>query len=303
MRLVFIKCYINIIKNISRTSHDAIIKNFAENIASVSSGFREVSSQMEDFLTNKPTPPAPSTIPSALPNTSDTPNTSDLSSSAYTGLPLPPLAREDYPNVKYWDSDDYTSLRKVGRNNEVVKKSSILSSYMEDKNGDPIPEGTRNAAREVAKGFFILLLQKGRAPTTWGDASIDIKNQLTYMLETGFDFLRLCSHHWKAKQIATNSYSQWYGGRKNAVGKKLANAQVIDVDADSADTNQDNASQGNANLDKPRKRPHTEDDGTRRPKRPRVEEIESTPPRACPPKVTKQRQRVCKSIYYDYMRH
>jgi len=175
---------------------------------------------------------------------------------------------------------------------------------MEDEHGNPIPKLRRAAVRKTAKGFFHLILEMGRAPAAWGDVSLDIDNELIHRLESEHEFLRLCDNHWKARQVATNSYSQWHLGaparRAAALAKQAAEeseraggTEVIDVDSD--DVNNDDA-----NQDKPPKRPRAEDNETRRPKRPRVEGTESTPPR--PTRVAPHRQRVCELFYYDYMR-
>ena len=314
MRSFFIEYYTGITKKCIRMLHDVIVRNIAEKIASISSEFDNGPPshwRLEERLADKkptfPTPQASSAAFSIPPHTSSTSDASGSLSSGvfFTRTPLPQLAREDFPNVKYWDTDGYASRRKHGKgdSHEEVQakgKASVLSSFMEDENGDPIPESTKSAARKEAKGFFQLLLNMGRAPVKWGSASIDINNKLIYRLESGFPFIRLCDNHWKAAQIATNSYSQWYPTAvknmattlANQPTKKPADSQVIDVDAE------------NTNHNEPQKRPRDEDNETRRPKRPRVEETEpAPPPPACPPIVTTQRQRVCKPFQYDYMRH
>ncbi|KAF9641919.1 hypothetical protein BDM02DRAFT_3194264 [Thelephora ganbajun] len=222
-------------------SYDVIVKNIAENIATISSGFKNLSTQ------------------------------------------------DDYPNVKHWFKDDYKDLHKTGKSGaenlegQKPTKGPILSSYMEDEDGNEIPEWKRKAARSAARGFFNLLFEKSQAPATWGEVSIDISNELMHILETEFPFLHLCKSHWKAKRIATNSYSQWYRKalkrRAAALAKKAAGAEVIDVDDDS--NNQDGSS----------KRPQAEDGDTRHSKRPHVEETQPAPPRPRPMKVTTQHQR------------
>jgi hypothetical protein len=233
------------------------------------------------------------------------------SMASFIGLPLHQLAQEEYPRVRYWTVDVYSGLRRLGRNNDedgVDNETSILSCYMEDEEGRPVPESTRAAARALAKGFFNLILEKGRAPATWGDASIDIANELIHRLESEFPFLRLCKNHWKSKKLATNSYSQWHTPaikrRAAALAAKLvakpADTDIIDVDADNA--NQDNTNRDETSGPEPQKRPRAEDNEASRAKRPRTEETNSAPQsrRAI---VTTQRQRVCKSFYYDYMRY
>jgi len=272
------------LKNVSRTLHDVIVRNIAENIASISSGFNNGPPSHWQLgvhqIDEKPTSSTPSTSSTDSSTSSHVPGASNISGSSssvvfFTRIPLPQLPREDFPKVQYWYADAYTSRRKNGEGDnddeggklKIKGDTSVLSSFMEDENGVPIPKGTRTAARGVARGFFQLLLNSGRAPSKWGSASIDITNELTYRLETQFPFLRLCDGHWKSRQIATNGYSQWLPtATKNRAAtlakqaaKKPADSQVIDVDADNTDCNE------------PQKRPRDEDNEARRPKRPRVE--------------------------------
>jgi hypothetical protein len=63
----------------------------------------------------------------------------------------------------------YNAIRKSGKKGTIDnlgergenKKSSILSRYMEDENGEGVLEDTREATRMEAKGFFELLLENG----------------------------------------------------------------------------------------------------------------------------------------------
>ena len=267
---------------------------------------------MELFLTDRK--PSPSNIlgPTIAPNTfSDTSDVSGVAGSSsstlvFTRRPLPQLDRKDYPNVTKWDASNYRGFRKNGKKDEDSlegnhkAKGSILSSYMEDENGNPIPNGKRDAVRAMARDFFIILLQHNRAPTCWDNAGLDVQNELTYQLESAFPFFRLCEDHWKSRQVATNSYSQWRGGKIRNAPKapkikkeKIVQPKVIDVDAGDGENN-----------DKSPKRPQVDEDDMRPSKRPRVEENRSPPPSdPCSARVTTQRQRVCEEFYYDYMRH
>ena len=302
--------------------HDVIVRNIAENIATISSRFNngppsrwQLDPPVFDEKPTPSTPPTSSTASSHAPSTSKISGSLSSMAPFISRTPLPQLKQENYPKVRYWYADRYTSRRKNRKDDDddddeeekpkLKGDTSVLSSFMEDENGNPIPNGLRSATRKAAKGFFQLLLEVGRAPSKWGSASIDIVNELIYRLEDGFPFLRLCDGHWKAAQIATNSYSQWYPiAVKNRaatlakqVTKKPAESQVIDIDADDIDA--DNIDADNINSNEPQKRPRDEDNETRRPKRPRVEGTEPAPPPACPPIVTTQRQRVRKSFYYD----
>ena len=275
-------------------SHDAIVGDIAN-------GTNDLSPQAGTSTTD--IKPNISSLHVA-PATTYTHPSGPSSAMSFTRLPLPQLPKANTPKVKHWFEASYKDTRKKGKNGEAnlddsseKVKGSILSCYMEDENGDEIPKPQRDEARQVAKGFFNSLLRFGWAPPVWGRAGIDIQNEYLHIMEDRFPFLRLCDNHWKARRIATNSYSQWYGktpaGKAAALVKSKAAAtagDIIDVDADDA-------------MDKSSKRARTEDDGVRHSKRPRVEAFESAPP-PLPVKITttRQRLRVRGPFYLDYMR-
>lgn len=285
-----------------------MVKYIGENIASMSSGFKNVSSQMGTFLTKSEQEPlAISTTPVPSSSSDVSPNST---TSILARLPPPQLDCSQYPKVQQWFPDKYNGRRKTSKAGKAAEgesleeaqgeileeapKSSVLSSYMEDENGCTIPSATRNAVREMARQFFWQLLTHGQAPAKWGEATIDVSNEMIFQLETAFPWLRLCENHWKAKKIATNSYSQWYPGallrfQGEQARKSKGSTEVIDVDDDEP------------HLKRPLKRRVPEDDGAGRPKRPRLDESPSCVQTA---KTTTSRRRVC--IFYNpyyYMRH
>ena len=263
-----------------------VVEGLAGNIAAISSGFKDFSAQTVTSSVTSTTTSGAFKTPS---NTSNPPDSPFL----FTRQPLPQLDPADYKNVGCWDKQTYDVIRKSGKS-EGDEKSSILSCFMEDENGNQVPESEKDAARSTARGFFSLLLEKKRDPPVWGAASLDVVNELIHILESAHPFLRLCHNHWKSKRIATNSYSQWRPGAKRRFEKaaetKVAHGQVIDVDSD------DDKSESESH-----KRPRAEDNDTKLSKRPRVEETQPTPPPHT--QVTVHRQRVCESFYSDYMRN
>lgn len=214
--------------------------------------------------------------------------------------PPPQLEHANYPNVQMWFSDDYNGRRKTGKAAEGEKledesketsKSSILSSYMEDESGKVVHETSRAAVRAHAKAFFCHLLKNGRAPARWREASLDVVNELVYELETNFPWLQLCEGHWKAKQVATNSYSQWLPSAllrlKNdkarmGTGSQSPDIEVIDVDA------------VEPHRRKALKRRVVDEDGAGPSKRPHLEEA---PSGVQPGKPTTNHRRVCKPYH------
>ena len=139
---------------------------------------------------------------------------------------------------------------------------------MEDEN--QVSEATKKAACETARGYFNLLHDHNQLPSIWGNLSLDLKNEYLYLVESTHPFLCLCENHWKADMIGTNSYSQWPkpGGTndQNSSAEKVDDTKAAGVNAGNSD-----------NHNKPQKRPQAEDGKRKRLKRPRAEEVRSTP--------------------------
>ena len=245
---------------------------------------------------NAPSIPTALQAPQHVPTSTSDPPPSNISSSklVFTHQPPDQLLHTNFPNINNWFKKGYSRKRKAGTKgldhdpNSEGSKSSILSSYMVDENGQDIPEEEKDNARTTARGFFNFLLENNRAPATWEDASIDVRNEYTYVMETQHPFLRYCHGHWKAIQIATNTYHGWsvtrIGRAKKTKVKREADSEVIDIDA---------------GENEGAKRPQEDEGMVQEPsKRPRVEETRPTPrPRPHSTKTIPQAPKVRNSVY------
>jgi len=225
----------------------------------------------------------------------------------------------DYKEVVFWKQKQYLALRKKvghkleGNDKDVdipnpainegsfksKEKVSVLSCFMEDKNGVQISESEKSAAREKAKAFWLKLVGKGMGPLSYDRADIDIREEYIGLMEWSFPWLRFCEDHWKAKQIWRNNITTWTKSLGGSTGKQVEKeeakaaieGEVIDIDTDESDV-QDG-------QEKPSKHPQV-DGKTRERKRRRVEEDTTTPPPA-PATITTKRLRVRSSISPDYI--
>jgi hypothetical protein len=134
--------------------------------------------------------------------------------------PPAPLLKSDYPFVKFWHRNDFTSLTKsdgvsnTGGPNPhggalASQGVNISGKYIEDAHGKVV-DGYRVAAiGKFAQGLWFWLLEHGRAPLTWRRASSDVVQLYCDKMGRQFPELRLCADNWKAQQIATNNYPSW----------------------------------------------------------------------------------------------
>ena len=282
------------------------MKSMADNVANVSTGFRNLSSQVETSLnvlkiekSNAPSIPTAPSFPSNVPNPC-APPAIPPPGHFFTNKPLPQLPYDVEGNTNHWFQKVYNSKRRPGREGGADdlgpgQKEKILLCYMEDENGKEVPASTKDSVRRTARGFFELLLENGRAPSQWGNAPLDVQNEYLHIMESAHPFLCLCQDHWKATKVATNSYSQWLYNAlrrtKNVVAKVTPNDEAIDIDSNE-DSDED--SDGKALT-----RIRDEEEADPRPsKRPRVQENQPTPaPRPRSKKINPQRPKVCKQVH------
>lgn len=241
--------------NMFRDTYGKSTKILTENVLSLTAGFKELSK----------------TVVSALENvTSGQPQVGNPDPALGIPKHLPALDPADFKDLPFWYRAPWSEIRngKVDANTE----DPILTLFLEDATGNPVPKREMQAVRYCAQGYFKQLWEAGRAPEKWSDASPNIQIGFIRYLEEEFKFLRYCDRHWKAKQIFMNYYPNWYKNRKNPKNKKTSKR------ARPSDENQ-----GDGDDD--------DDDGSS--KRPRVEEIESTPPaQPASTAVTTTRKRV-----------
>jgi hypothetical protein len=58
------------------------------------------------------------------------------------------------------------------------------------------------------------LFERGKAPLTWGRASLEARNLYHSELEKHWGFLHFCENHWKVDVLTMANYSQWYHTHK-----------------------------------------------------------------------------------------
>ena len=299
--------------------------------------FDKVSSEMSwraDTPTSEPKNHSDATVASHG-NASTSPSDSGTTPDALTlslltsAKPLPPLNPNDFKNLKHWSPKFYRKLRKEGSKTKDitenvflglrpnssgsdVKSPSILSCFIEDKDGNPIPEDERKELFGTARSYWRYLWDNGRAPKSFHETSIETRIQWRTLMESGFDCLRYCSNHWKVDQVWKNYYPTWRKGvlkdqREEKTSKQMADGATrdtaIDVDNDKDSDSNDENNKDNGDNDEdieeisrtnPKKRGLQDSGKVSKPKRARVEEPKkATPPRPIPTASTTKRTRVC----------
>ena len=90
------------------------------------------------------------------------------------------------------------------------KGKNVMMLYIEDANGKPIDGNIAGGMRELARSIWRSFYEQGIAPETWGQATMEVRDEYCQEMESKYPVLRFCDNHWKANAIATAIYSQWH---------------------------------------------------------------------------------------------
>ena len=282
-----------------------------QQLAAIATGFAElpanIAKSLADIMASSPTTTGP-----ALSNTNS------------RVVLLPQLDRRNFKNTTHWTPELYNSIRKNKTKKEEEgesgddeptpgtsstssgsskEKLSKLSIYMEDENGDPIPETQRNSARHKAKLFWNELLKKGKAPPSGGKVDLHIRDEFVLLMEESFPWLRYCENHWKADRVWINHYPNWYKGAVDTRDIKVkteAKARANVHAGEAVNVDSDDAGVQDVQEKHTKRRPADESNKTSEPKRRRVDGGEVAPP---PPPVAAKRLKVRSFIFPSCMRH
>jgi hypothetical protein len=132
--------------------------------------------------------------------------------------------RSDYPHITYWYKQEWTQVKNNKNNTSRVPASgergggrsakgiNVTLLFIQEEDGTPVSGTTTNDIRALARSIWRSFYREGLAPEKWGDATKEVMDHYIHQMENEWDVLRLCDNHWKAKMVATLTYSQWYGG-------------------------------------------------------------------------------------------
>lgn len=316
MRALLILYYVYATYDESRAAFDRISSELSQKVDAVTFEIKNISIASHG------------NVPASLSNSS---TDTDVSLFALLGNSklLPRLDSADFQAVVHWRPGAYRKLRRQAKkakdatgsnpassSPDTDPKDPILSRFLEDKDGNVLPESDKKAILATAASFWQYLLDQNRAPKSFRKANVEVKLKWQMLMESSFECLRYCDNHWKVDQIWINNYPSWLKSalrkikeeEKRKEEERLraeggAPAAVIDVDGSDNDDNDDddddddeesgNDEDGIGEVEEPNKnkggkRAPPEGGETNKSKRARVEE--STPrPRPIP---TKKRPRV-----------
>ncbi len=127
---------------------------------------------------------------------------------------LPSLSCANFPHVTFWTKEEWRASKTMRKDTSEISNTDSapggLTTYFEMEDGTPAPRTMAARIRKTARSIWIELFEHRKAPSKWGQASRQAEDEYINGMEKKWPILRFCEDHWKAVQIATSNYSQWY---------------------------------------------------------------------------------------------
>lgn len=159
-------------------------------------------------------------IPPIPPTPSATPTRFAVAEYLLSRLPpLPPLDKEDYEDVRFWDKSTWERWvedeKEIGNTfKSGVQGQGINSSWMEDTDGSRV---AIHRQRQIIAGARLAWTNLSTCGVSVGSYRECDEMTLSYFrrkVETDFQELRLCSNHWKADKLWMENFSTQKSGKE-----------------------------------------------------------------------------------------
>ena len=118
--------------------------------------------------------------------------------------PAKVLRREDF-KTKYWEATLWRQHRSSGTK-EMDANRPILSMFMEDQFGTPVPADVRDEVYNTVQSYWIDVCSEGEEVHGWTTTGLRRKEDFQDMMERKFPWLKLCGGRWKSKQLWINYF-------------------------------------------------------------------------------------------------
>ncbi|GBE89901.1 hypothetical protein SCP_1702270 [Sparassis crispa] len=114
--------------------------------------------------------------------------------------------QSDYPLINWWMKDSWLKRTETLEPYE----GNNMMMYVEEQDSTPITGRRVGEIRKVARSIWAHLAEIGKAPKSWGKASMIAAQMYNEEMARQFPELRYCTANWKAEQIAIDNYSSWH---------------------------------------------------------------------------------------------
>jgi hypothetical protein len=121
---------------------------------------------------------------------------------------MPLLMQEDYPNIRFWNKEDWVKFEeKRNRGGNMAKNSKM--DFLCDEDGNPLSDARHKQITEAGKSAYNSLYRYRMDPLSWTKGDDDAKQYVNNILETKFSEFRYCSHGWKVLAWNILRYPDW----------------------------------------------------------------------------------------------
>ena len=120
----------------------------------------------------------------------------------------PGLKREDY-SLNWWDKSSWLEVKNKTKAKDLTVDSPIISLYMEDEHGVPIPKETKDTLRGDLYAYWNDVARSGETLYNHSDLGYARIQDFRRTFEGRYPWLRLCYGNWKTDYLWVNYFSSW----------------------------------------------------------------------------------------------
>jgi hypothetical protein len=142
------------------------------------------------------------------------------------------LKEEDFIHIKFWRQCTWQAIKNKTLTLDSDLTSPIISLYMEDELGRPIPSGIKYALRKDLYSYWNDLYWAGSSELhNHGALGMERRQHFSQTFEGKFPWLRLCEGHWKVDQLWVGYFSTWKRPRSTPDTQATEESSPISISA------------------------------------------------------------------------
>jgi hypothetical protein len=112
-----------------------------------------------------------------------------------------------HPDVRFWNQEDFFEWLDKAAEADLVRRGKV--AYLEDEDGNTLPESTVKGVRKVVRSGYCELTNRGLAPKSWGKLCMTGRQLFHSIVENAYPFFKFANDGWKLDHLAGTSYPAW----------------------------------------------------------------------------------------------
>ncbi|KAG1812450.1 uncharacterized protein BJ212DRAFT_1301463 [Suillus subaureus] len=139
---------------------------------------------------------------------------------------LPPIDKNDYPNVLFWTRADWDKWQMTSQGLKQKGKRGP-AAFLEDENGEPITEELLDIMHKTICGLWFKFAIKGLLATTWSKIIHLTRTLFHSIMEERHPLFRLAMDGWKLDLLCSVAYPLWHKNHLDADGNLLKQSKKV----------------------------------------------------------------------------